>query len=91
VLVSHDARLIRHAECQLWVCDAGNVLPYAGEYDDYKESLMATIAQAEAALDEVMSARAAAEEAARMAAVRERARKLKEMRAAAAAGGAAAS
>lgn len=81
--MSHDARLIRHAECRLWVCDAGNCLPYAGEYDDYKESLMAQIAEEEANLDSVMAARAKAEKEARLAAARERARKLKELREAA--------
>ena len=82
--MSHDARLIRHAECRLWVCDKANCTPYPGEYDDYKSSLMEDIKQQEAGIEEVMATRAKEEEAARMAALRERARKLKQMRDAAA-------
>ena len=84
VIVSHDARLIRPAECRLWVCDKGDCAPYNGEYDDYKSSLMEDIKAQEAGIEQVMAERALAEEAARMAAVRERARKLRELRDAAA-------
>lgn len=80
VLVSHDARLIRNAGCQLWVCDKQNVKPYPGDLDDYKESLLESIHKDEEALDAVMAKRAAEEEAARMAATKERARKLRELR-----------
>ena len=39
VLVSHDARLIRAANCQLWVCDKQTVAPFDGDIDDYKVRL----------------------------------------------------
>ena len=89
VLVSHDARLIRQAECHLWVCDATNCVPYDGEYEDYKSSLIASIHAEEDAMDNVLESRLKLEEEARMAAARERARKIREIKAAKAAAAAA--
>ena len=83
VLVSHDARLIRQAECNLWVCDKQDCSPYDGEYEDYKASLMESIHAAEAVIEDEMARRAREEEEARMAAARIRAQRRNELRAAA--------
>ena len=80
VLVSHDARLIRDAGCRLWVCDKQDVAPYAGDLDDYKASLLRAIHDDEEKLDAVMERQRAAAEELRLAAVKERARKLRETR-----------
>jgi len=85
VLVSHDARLIRNAGCQLWVCDAQDVAPFDGELDDYKASLLKSIHEEEESQETLWEAKAREAEEARLAAVKERARRLREMRAAAAA------
>lgn len=93
VLVSHDARLIRNAGCLLWVCNEQTVKPYDGDLDDYKASLLEAIHKDDAALEAMLEKQRAAEEAARLAAAKERQRKLRALReakAAAAAGGAAA-
>jgi ATP-binding cassette subfamily F protein 1 len=91
VLVSHDARLIRAAECRLWVCDKQTVTHFDGDIDDYRTSLISQIHSEEEKQAAIWAKAAAEQEAARMAAMRERARKLRELReshAAAAAGNA---
>lgn len=40
VLVSHDARLILEAECELWVCGNQDVYAFDGDFDDYKEMVL---------------------------------------------------
>lgn len=40
VLVSHDARLILETECELWVCGKQNVLPFDGDFDDYRQAVL---------------------------------------------------
>eukprot|EP00698_Gefionella_okellyi_P006915 TRINITY_DN166_c0_g1_i1.p1 TRINITY_DN166_c0_g1~~TRINITY_DN166_c0_g1_i1.p1 ORF type:complete len:651 (-),score=148.77 TRINITY_DN166_c0_g1_i1:781-2700(-) len=40
VLVSHDARLIQEAECDLWVCGKQTVKPFNGDFDAYRESVL---------------------------------------------------
>ncbi len=50
VLVSHDARLICEAGCELWVVDNKTVTRFEGEFDDYRDSLLEQIEEdAEAA------------------------------------------
>jgi ABC-type multidrug transport system ATPase subunit len=85
VLVSHDARLIRSAGCVLWVCDKQQVVTHKGDIDDYRASLLESIHAEEEELAEVMARRREEEEALHMAALRERAKRLKEIRDAAAA------
>jgi hypothetical protein len=64
----------------LWVCDKQNVLPYPGEFDDYKAELMEGIHEEEAALESQLERRMREEEEARLTAARDRARKVKELR-----------
>jgi ATP-binding cassette subfamily F protein 1 len=71
VLVSHDARLIRNTDCQLWVCDKQNVKPFEGTLDDYKRSLLESIHEEEDKLDVIMEKRRKEEEDARLALLRE--------------------
>jgi len=86
VLVSHDARLIRHTNCELWVCDKQNVKPSGGDLDDYKRSLLDAIHAEEDEMDaEAERQRALAAEA-HLAAARERALKIRAIREAKAAG-----
>ena len=37
VLVSHDARLIKEAECRIWICGNKTVTPFDGDIDDYRD------------------------------------------------------
>ena len=43
MLVSHDARLICEAGCELWVVDNKTVTRFEGEFDDYRDSLLEQI------------------------------------------------
>ena len=74
VLVSHDARLIRNAECELWVCDKQTVAPFDGDIDDYRDSLIKDIEDGDEEILREAERKAAEEEEARMAALRERIR-----------------
>lgn len=74
VLVSHDARLIRNAECELWVCDNQTVAPFDGDIDDYRDSLIKDIEAGDEEILREAERKAAEEEEARMAALRERIR-----------------
>jgi len=47
VLVSHDARLIKEAECDLWVCGEKSLTPFDGDIDDYRDALLADIIKQE--------------------------------------------
>lgn len=87
VLVSHDARLIREAGCQLWVCDNQTVKPFDGDIDDYRSSLIEDLHNEAEQLASMLAKQQQAEEEARMAAFRERIRlrKLQMAQAAAAA------
>ena len=46
VLVSHDARLIREAGCELWVVDKQTVSRFDGDVDDYRDQLLDEIEEA---------------------------------------------
>ena len=72
VLVSHDSRLIRNAECQLWVCDKQSVKPFDGNIDDYRASMIQDIHKEEEELRRQQAAEMAAEEEKRMADFRKR-------------------
>ena len=43
VLVSHDARLICEAGCELWIVDNKTVTRFEGAFDDYREGLLEQI------------------------------------------------
>jgi hypothetical protein len=72
VLVSHDSRLIRNAECQLWVCDKQSVKPFDGNIDDYRASMIQDIHKEEEEIRKQQAAELAAAEEQRMAAFRQR-------------------
>ena len=40
ILVSHDARLITEAECDLWVCDNKTLTFYEDGFDGYRDQLL---------------------------------------------------
>jgi ATP-binding cassette, subfamily F, member 1 len=84
VLVSHDSRLIRNAECQLWVCDKQSVKPFDGNIDDYRASMIQDIHKEEEELRRQQAAEMAAEEEKRMADFRKRLIERKKAQAAAA-------
>ena len=90
VLVSHDARLIRSCGCTLWVCDKQSVSPFAGDIDDYRESLIKDIHAESDKLMVELERMAAEAEAKRMEEMRERARRLRAAKEALAAAAAAA-
>ena len=49
MLVSHDARLICEAGCELWVVDNKTVTRFDGDFEDYRDQLLDEIeASAEA-------------------------------------------
>lgn len=43
VLVSHDSRLIRNAECRLWECSGRNCFEFDGDIDVYRERIIAEL------------------------------------------------
>ncbi|CAM9755499.1 unnamed protein product [Discosporangium mesarthrocarpum] len=45
VVVTHDARLIEATECRLWIVDEQAVTPWEGEFDEYREHLLAKMEQ----------------------------------------------
>lgn len=77
VLVSHDARLICEAGCELWIVDNQTVTRFDGEFDEYRDQLLeeidATAEAAEAALAAKLEARAKEREAKLAAAKKRRA------------------
>jgi len=40
VIVSHDERLIRETDCQLWVVEDKNINEVDGDFDDYRKELL---------------------------------------------------
>jgi ATPase subunit of ABC transporter with duplicated ATPase domains len=89
VLVSHDARLIRSCGCTLWVCDKQQVLPFDGDIDDYRTSLIKDIHAESDKLLQELDKMAEEAEVKRMEEMRKRARNLKAAKEAAAAAAAA--
>lgn len=75
VLVSHDARLICEAGCELWIVDKQTVTRFDAEFDDYRDQLLEEIEAneeaAKAALEVKLAARAKEREA-KLQAARER-------------------
>ena len=38
--MSHDERLIRETDCQLWVVEDKNINEVDGDFDDYRKELL---------------------------------------------------
>ena len=81
ILVSHDARLICEAGCELWIVDNQTVTRFDGDFDEYREQLLeeieATAEAAQAALEVKLAARAKEREE-KLEAARERRKKLEK-------------
>ena len=40
IIVSHDERLIRETECQLWVIEEQGIEEIEGDFDDYRKEVL---------------------------------------------------
>ena len=80
VLVSHDARLICEAGCELWIVDNKTVTRFEGEFEEYRDQLLEeieeTAVKAEKALAAKLEARAKEREAKLAAAKKRRAERV---------------
>ena len=47
VLVSHDSRLIREANCTLWIIEEQSINEIDGEFDDYKTEVLEKLEETE--------------------------------------------
>jgi len=45
VIVSHDERLIRDTNCQLWVVENKNIAQIDGDFDDYRLELLQSLGE----------------------------------------------
>jgi len=45
VIVSHDERLIRDTNCQLWVVENQNIAQIDGDFDDYRLELLQSLGE----------------------------------------------
>ena len=45
ILVSHDARLIQEAECQLWVIEEKAINEIDGDFDDYRKEVLQALGE----------------------------------------------
>jgi ATP-binding cassette subfamily F protein 1 len=46
VIVSHDERLIRETECQLYVIEHNSIAEIDGDFDDYRKELLDSLGEA---------------------------------------------
>uniref|UniRef100_A0A8D8WX18 ATP-binding cassette sub-family F member 1 n=1 Tax=Cacopsylla melanoneura TaxID=428564 RepID=A0A8D8WX18_9HEMI len=46
ILVSHDERLIRETDCELWALEKKAVRKFNGDFDDYREKLLTSLGEA---------------------------------------------
>ncbi|XP_008483963.1 ATP-binding cassette sub-family F member 1 [Diaphorina citri] len=46
ILVSHDERLIRETDCELWALEKKNIRKFNGDFDDYREKLLTSLGEA---------------------------------------------
>lgn len=44
-MVTHDERLIRETDCQLWVVEDQNVAEIDGDFDDYRRELLEALGE----------------------------------------------
>ena len=45
VIVSHDERLIRETNCQLWVVEDKNISEIDGGFDDYRREILESLGE----------------------------------------------
>ncbi|KAF6022291.1 hypothetical protein EB796_019391 [Bugula neritina] len=45
IIVSHDERLIREAECTLWVVESKNISEIDGDFDDYRAEILEALGE----------------------------------------------
>lgn len=45
IIVSHDERLIREANCTLWVVEDKNISEIDGEFDDYRQEILESLGE----------------------------------------------
>ena len=45
IIVSHDERLIRETDCQLWVIENKQIVEFDGEFDDYREEILSLLGE----------------------------------------------
>ncbi|RUS87540.1 hypothetical protein EGW08_004716 [Elysia chlorotica] len=45
IIVSHDERLIRDTDCQLWVVENKNICEIDGDFDDYRRELLEALGE----------------------------------------------
>lgn len=48
-MVTHDERLIRETECQLWIVEDQNIAEIDGDFDAYRRELLESLGEALAA------------------------------------------
>ncbi|CAF4616714.1 unnamed protein product, partial [Rotaria magnacalcarata] len=46
IIVSHDERLIRETNCQLWVIEHKQINEIDGDFDDYRKELLDSLGEA---------------------------------------------
>ena len=46
VIVSHDERLIRETECQLWIVEDRTIAEIDGDFDSYRDELLESLGEA---------------------------------------------
>ena len=52
VMVTHDARLVSQVEADLWICERGGIHKFTGEFDAYRQALIADLANRERQAEE---------------------------------------
>ena len=45
IIVSHDERLIRDTECQLWVIEEQTINEIEGDFDDYRKEVLEALGE----------------------------------------------
>ena len=45
IIVSHDERLIRETDCQLWVVEDQTINEVDGDFDDYRRELLEALGE----------------------------------------------
>ena len=46
IIVSHDERLIRETNCQLWVVEENSINEIDGDFDDYRKEVLEQLGEA---------------------------------------------
>lgn len=45
IIVTHDERLIRETDCQLWVVEDKTINEIEGDFDEYRRELLETLGE----------------------------------------------